>query len=526
MTTSRSAKRWAVGLLVGLGSLLGFAAPAGAHASLLSTDPGNDSVVDAPPARVSMTFSEAVTALPGSVEVYGPDGERADSGTPASSRNGEQVDIGLDPDGKGTYTVSWRVTSDDGHTINGSWLFHVGERTGATAVANESGDRATEVLAWFARVLFTAGVVGVIGVGMLAGTRLVGAPATSAPTGPARRLWLVAAAVAVGGAALGLLAEVAQATGAGLLEAFGDVGEVVSGSRSGTLDAMRLLAVVVLLVLVTVVRHRFVVPVALAWAAAAVVVSSASGHAAVTAVPLASITIDSVHFLAAGVWLGGLAVVVSSAGDKLSIPRWSKMAGVAIGVVALTGVASAAFQLGAPRGLWETDYGQLLLAKVALVGVMGGLGWVNRRRLGELVDRAGIALRRVRAETVAGVAVLAVTGVLVSTVPATDALARPFSGSTQIGDVDATFTVAPARVGSNQVHIFFTDAGGPAEVDAAELSLSGPGVEPMRVPLTPITASHFTAVDASFGRPGTWTLDLVAVTDGEPAEGTISVPVR
>lgn len=509
-----------------MGFLVASAAPAGAHASLLSTDPGNDSVIDAPPTRVSMTFSEAVTALPGSVEIYGPDGERADDGTPSTSRNGEQVDIGLDPAGKGTYTVSWRVTSDDGHTINGSWLFHVGERTGATDVADASGDRASEVLAWFARVLFTAGVVGVIGVGVVVGTRLAGAPAMSAPTGAARRLWLVAAAVAVAGAALGLLAEVAEATGAGLVEAFGDVAGVVSGSRSGTLDAMRLLAVVVLLVLVALVRHRLVVPVALAWATAAVVVSSASGHAAVTAAPLASIAIDSVHFLTAGIWLGGLAVVVSSAGERLSIPRWSTIAGAAVGVVALTGVASAAFQAGAPRGLWETDYGRLLLAKVALVAVMAVLGWVNRRRLGELVDRAGIALRRVRAETVAGVAVLAVTGVLVSTVPATDALSRPFSGSTQIGDIDATFTVAPARVGSNQVHIYFTDAGGPAEVDAAELTVSGPGVEPRRVPLTPITASHFTAADASFGRPGTWTLGLVAVTGGTPAAGTISVPVR
>jgi hypothetical protein len=112
-------------------------------------------------------------------------------------------------------------------------------------------------------------------------------------------------------------------------------------------------------------------------------------------------------------------------------------------------------------------------------------------------------------------------------VPATDALARPFSGSTTIGTVDATFTVDPARVGTNQIHIIFTAAsGGPAEVDAAELTVTGPGVEPARVRLTPITTSHFTTADASFGRPGTWTLNLVAVIDGEPADGSVSVPIR
>ncbi len=114
-----------------------------------------------------------------------------------------------------------------------------------------------------------------------------------------------------------------------------------------------------------------------------------------------------------------------------------------------------------------------------------------------------------------------------STVPATDALARPFSGSTSVGSVDATFTVDPARVGANSIHIIFTDSsGGPAEVDAAELTVSGPGVEPARVRLTPITTSHYTTADASIGRPGPWSLDLVAVTDGEPATGSVSVPIR
>ena len=36
----------------------------------------------------------------------------------------------------GTATVGWRVVSGDGHTISGSFVFHVGERTGA-AVAIE-----------------------------------------------------------------------------------------------------------------------------------------------------------------------------------------------------------------------------------------------------------------------------------------------------------------------------------------------------------------------------------------------------
>ncbi len=527
MNARRIVVRAAVAFTIGLVTLVGVASPASAHASLVSTDPSADQVVDAVPEQVAMTFTEAVTALPGSVEVYGPDGERVDDGTPRTSSDSRTVDVALDPGGEGTYTVSWRVTSDDGHTISGSWVFHVGQRTGAVALDDESGNRATEVMAWFARVLFSAGTIGVIGVGVVVGTGLTGPRSFTAPTAQARRLWIVAAAAALVGAALGLLSEVADATGADLVTAFGDVADVVTGSRSGALDALELVATLVTFVLVVAWRQRLVVPVALSWAAASVAVSALSGHAAVTAAPLVSVPLDVLHFAAAGVWLGGLAVLVSPAGRSVPTRRWSTVAAVSVGVVAVTGVGSSLFQLGAPRGLWETDYGRLLLAKVALVSLMVGLGWVNRRHLAELTARAGVALRRVRGETVAGVAVLAITGVLVSTVPATDALARPFSGSTTIGTVDATFTVDPARVGTNQIHIIFTtSSGGPAEVDAAELTVTGPGVEPARVRLPPITTSHFTTADASFGRPGTWTLNLVAVIDGEPADGSVAVPIR
>jgi copper transport protein len=521
------AVRLAVAGAVGVITLLGVASPAGAHASLVSTSPSTDSVVDTVPEEVTMTFTEAVTALPGSVEVYGPDGERVDKGTPGISADSTTVDIGLDPGGQGTYTVSWRVTSDDGHTISGSWVFHVGQQSGAVTLDDDAGDRAADVVAWFARVLFSAGIIGVVGVGAVAGTGLAGWRSITVPRAEARRVWIAAGAAAVTGAALGLIAEVAEATGSNLLAALGDIADVVAGSRSGALDALKLAACVVVLLLVSVVRHRLVVPVALSWALAAITISALSGHAAVTAAPLLSVPIDVAHFAAAGVWLGGLAVLVSTAGRSVPIERWSTVAAVAVGVIAVTGIGSSLFQLGAPRGLWETDYGRLLIAKVAVAALMVALGWLNRRHLAELAARAGSALRRVRGETVAGVAVLAITGVLVSTVPATDALARPFSGSTSVGSVDATFTVDPARVGANSIHIIFTDSsGGPAEVDAAELTVSGPGVEPARVRLTPITTSHYTTADASFGRPGTWRLDLVAVTDGEPATGSVSVPIR
>ena len=226
------AVRLSVAGAVGVITLLGVASTAGAHASLVSTSPSTDSVVDTVPEEVTMTFTEAVTALPGSVEVYGPDGERVDKGTPGISADSTTVDIGLDPGGQGTYTVSWRVTSDDGHTISGSWVFHVGQQSGAVTLDDDAGDRAADVVAWFARVLFSAGIIGVVGVGAVAGTGLAGWRSITVPRAEARRVWIAAGAAAVTGAALGLIAEVADATGSNLLAALGDVVDVVAGSRS------------------------------------------------------------------------------------------------------------------------------------------------------------------------------------------------------------------------------------------------------------------------------------------------------
>jgi copper transport protein len=524
---TRTVLRAAVGAAIVVLVLAGAPAAVSAHATLESTNPDVDSTIDSLPDRVELVFSEPVTALPGSVQVYGPDGERVDDGAPRRGDDGGAVDVGVVAAGQGTYTVSWRVTSDDGHTISGSFVFHVGARTGAADLAEVGSSRSTAVTAWLARVLFAAGIAGVVGVAVVASTGLGSRRPSATPSGAARRLWCASASVAVCGALLGLLARVADATGADLSAAVGDLGPFVTGTRSGMLDAVRLGLTAAMVALVVFWRRRSAVPAVLLLAVAAIAATSAAGHAAVTSLPWLSIPVDAVHFLAAAVWLGGIAVLVGVAGANVAAPAWSRLAGIAVAIVAVTGVVSSVFQLGEPRGLWQTDYGRILAGKVALAAVVGALGWVNRQRLAELTERAGVALRRLRAETVAGIGVLAVTGVLVATPPAADSLEQPFAGSVDVGAVQANVTVDPASVGDNQVHIVFTDdTGRPANVDAAELTVSASGVEPMRVALTPITSSHFAALNAPFGRPGSWTLDLVAVADGENAEASITVPVR
>ena len=92
--------------------------------------------------------------------------------------------------------------------------------------------------------------------------------------------------------------------------------------------------------------------------------------------------------LAAGVWAGGLAFLVAALvlarTDRWrlaprAIPRFSSVAVVALGILVVAGLANAYFEVRELRGLWETTYGLLLVAKLALVLPVIALGAYNNR---------------------------------------------------------------------------------------------------------------------------------------------------
>lgn len=109
-------------LLAGAAVLLvGAAGPARAHDVLVSTTPMGGSTVTATPAEVVLTFDQPALALGTALKVVGPAGDVAD-GQPQLVNN--EVRQGLRPGSPpGSYTVSWRVTSADGHTVSGTFGF-------------------------------------------------------------------------------------------------------------------------------------------------------------------------------------------------------------------------------------------------------------------------------------------------------------------------------------------------------------------------------------------------------------------
>ncbi|HEX7133015.1 MAG TPA: copper resistance CopC family protein, partial [Iamia sp.] len=153
----------ALGVLVlGLAlALAGGAAPAGAHATLQDTSPADDALVEAVPDAVVLRFDEPVSASTGAVQVIAPDGDRVDASVDDRD-GGRALSIGVDGDARGTYTVAYRVVSDDGHTITGSFVFHVGRRTGAATI-DQSIPTSTSAVGGIGRWLGYAGAAVAVG---------------------------------------------------------------------------------------------------------------------------------------------------------------------------------------------------------------------------------------------------------------------------------------------------------------------------------------------------------------------------
>lgn len=506
------------------------ARPAAAHATLLETSPADDTLLDEAPDEVSLRFDEPVEVSDDAVRVVDPNGDRVDAGSVESREDSAVVAMAIDAGAGGTYTVAWRVLSEDSHNLSGSFIFHVGERTGAVAIDN-GDDSVVDGVAGVARWLALAATIVVLGGSMVA------ALATGEEAVGRRLRWLVVGAAGVGVVAVALLlvTHVAETRGRSLGGAVGLVWDQALETRTGVLWTWRLgfLAVAGVVAAVPSVWRR--APLAPAVAAlGAVAVTSASGHAWTADWRAVAVGSDVVHFGAVGLWIGGLvalSVALRRATDARAIVgRFSFAALVCAAVVGVTGLISAVLQVPTWDALTGTGYGQLVLVKVAGFAVLVGFGWWNRAQLiPRLAQALGALLRSVHAEVVVAGAVLVVAAVLIQQPPAraTGVASGPYDETVEGDELTVQLQVVPARVGTNDLHLYFYEPGTAeaATVDAVEMTGGVGDIPPRRLEITPITPTHVSALAATLTTPGTWTFEVTAVHEGVPTTITFEVPI-
>jgi copper transport protein len=296
---------FAVVVVLLAGSVLG-ASPAAAHATVSRSEPADQARLTAPPSSVTVWFSEAVSPSVGGMTVINQAGAEVQSGVHQPSGDSLMAMLPADLP-HGTYVATYRIISEDGHPITGSLVFGVGE----TSLADVSGltqetDASIDALSKAGQFLVYLGALAAAGIVFFL-TFLYGTGGPAAERRRLDRLVRVGAAVAVVGALVVLLAQTAQATGAGLGAVF-DLDNLQGVLRQGlgAQDAGILVGLALLLVALR-----------LPPGGAARVLSAVGGLATAGSFVLwghaiegtdtwLTLPADIVHLVVAAVWFGGL----------------------------------------------------------------------------------------------------------------------------------------------------------------------------------------------------------------------------
>jgi copper transport protein len=572
--------RLLLAVVLGAGVVLGVATPAFAHAQLTSTEPVGGTAVATPPANVVLHFGENVEIPLGSIRVFeSPSGKQVETGAAEHpGGQGNSVSVKLPKLDKGTYIVTWRVTSADSHPVHGAFTFIVGSGKGTSQDAAlaakllSSGGGSTTVGAVYAVIRFLGFLALVLLVGGFGFVALVW-PAGFGLARPRRLLWS-AWAVATVTTVVGIPIEGVYAAGLPLSKILSST--VLSGVLDGRYGKVSVARLGLLVLMAAVLAWSFrqeaggaagdrrpssaLVGVGSLIALGLIFTPALSGHEATQdLVPLALVS-DLIHLSAVSLWLGGLALLVGAVlprrlPDELAnvVPRFSKLAFGAVVAILATGVFQGWREVRTIDALTQTTYGKLLIVKVALFALMVGLAFFSRRYVQERYrvpattrrlsfgpgaaadaptdDETVARLRRtVGAETVIAVVVLAVTALLVNAQPARSALAQPFTTEMRSDQVLVDVTVDPAKAGPAALHFYtLSPEGAVKEVQdlTASLTLPSRDVGPLAVPVQRAGPGHFVANGFNIPLSGKWTLEVKALlSDIDEATVSGTVPVK
>ncbi|MCK1720220.1 CopD family protein [Bradyrhizobium sp. 141] len=505
-------------LLAALATLLlaaGFASAAWAHAALISVEPASGSMLRSAPKAVELRFNETVT--PGAIRLIDGAG-RARNDTRVSA-SGETISVAMPADlPEGTAVVSYRVISQDGHSVTGSVTFSIGVPT-ATKPPAAADDR-LGVLIWLARVGLYVGLF--VGIGGAFFARWVAWSMTGmAVPRLALAIGLPSAVVSVGALGLDLLGlpPTALATAGPWKVAFAtSAGPALMVALAAMLFAWMAL------------RSAWYARAFAMIAFIGVGLSLAmTGHAA-TAPPQA-LTRPAVflHGLGVAFWIGALAPLVALVSKPTTatiavVSRFSRVAVPAVGVLALTGLGLAIVQLDKPAALIETRYGLILVVKLMLVAVLLALAAFNRFRLTPALAgarKAAATLKRsIMLESIVALAILAVVaGWRFTPPPRTMVPETPLAIHIHSDKAMFQVLVSPGKPGLDDFVLqLMTGEGTPLAAKEATLTLSLPerGIEPMewKASLGPDGYWHVRKVELPFA--GRWHVRIDAlVTDFE-----------
>lgn len=471
-----------------------------AHASLISSTPSSNTVLEASPPEIRLWFTEPLERDFSRIFLRDRDGnvlQTPESIVDAADPYQMYLIPGELPDG--LYTVVWRVVSAaDGHPTQGSFAFIVGESAGGfgnTGLEVETIPVNNSLIRWFNLISLS------MAVGGLSFWMFVWNPAVTEPQpSVTRRMWLLIwlgwLLVGISGMML-MLMQYALATGNPI---FTDINvryleQLIADTRFGHLWLSRMALWVGLgLSLFFARTDRWFFSVSLALGFALLLTNSLFSHANAARDTAISVGADWLHLIATALWVGGLMQFFNVIGPARRIYQpstavigrlvgyFTNFARVSVAVLIVTGLYAAWLQVGSVEALLTTQYGQATLIKLLLIVPLIGIAGVNllvtSRALAEGQEVWSGRLRGlVGAEIALTFGILGAVGVMTSISPARvtmDAraalpqppLPMPITETLSTDDLTVQLEISPGWVGENTFTLTLTDGSGAPVTDA------------------------------------------------------------
>lgn len=544
---------------------LGTTGTAQAHGYMVRSIPADRAVLDRAPARLQYWFSEDLEVAFSSLSVRDQHGNVIATGG-VSEDDRSLMTVRLPPDlPDGAYIVELRPAfSSDGHAVAESRVFFVGQEIGGIAGQLGGGGAIPLEVLW--RAITLPAMMLLFGVFALYAVVLV--PAWGNPDYRAgllpprvinRLMWIAGIAwlVVMVGTGLSLIQQTMVFFNVDFNQALNsNFWSVVRiGSRFGDMWNARVGFLMMAAILFGVAlffrrdQPETLRPfwIATAWAMALVIGSfSVTSHAAGSLMwPWVGITVDWLHALAVGFWVGGLAafvLVLPAAlqpyqGDArraallAALRRFSRMAAAAVFIVITTGLYSASNWIFTPADA-QSSFGVSLGLKLTLVLPLLALGALHHmalrpdrfQRFTALTGRVAHFGASLRLEAALTLPVLIAVGLLSATpVPVPDFARQqaevPGSVQRAFGLI-VTMNISPGGPGINTVDVIISRDGQPLENAVVRLSHANPARDwrsPWQI-LEPVEGGLYVTVGDEINRTGRWWTLLEIIEAGSEGQ--------
>lgn len=504
--------------------------PTFGHATLVSSEPKDGAVVPSAPGVLALGFNEPVQPIV--LRLIDPTGGSATLTDYRIEGNRLVVTPGQGL-GRGTYALSWRVISADGHPVGGALVFAVGAPSPAPGlVADGVSDRLVRAVIWLSRLsLYLALFIGIGGSSFAALVVPAGTlpPAARTTIVAAIFLGLVAAPLSIGLQGLDvLLTPLSGLTDAQSWRA----GYATSFANTAAIAFVALIAAYLALQAHGWATRTLLGAAALAGLGAAFVMS---GHAGTAEPQVVSRTALLVHVVSIAFWVGALAPLLSlmlaqHANCGPTLERFSRAIPLSLAALVASGVVLAVIQLGQVDALWLTGYGWVLSLKLAILLGLFCLAAFNRfvltpawrRKMEDVRPRF---ISTLRAELVFVVIIFATVALWRFTPPPRSLAAGEAPVSTHIHTDKAMADVTIARNRSGQSRISIVLQSGdfrPLPAREVTLTLANPvtGIEAISRQASPLPDQGIWRIDnLMIPAPGNWTINVeVLISDFERIE--------